>query len=187
MTKWSEPSSQKRRILAERYRSLWETLDETSRAQIKPSPPEGRESPKSENTKPRETTSPPLNLSHIDLLTGTEFEKFIGEAFRRKGYTVEYHGGPTEAGGDLVCWEGSTERVHAILVQVKRERNLTGTKAIGQIIRKENWFRHGYPNASYEKWVITSSRFSRQAKVEAEVGGIILIDRDALREWLAEG
>lgn len=92
--------------------------------------------------------------------------------------------GPTEAGGVLVCWESSTERVHAILVQVKRERCLTGTKAISQILRKENWFRHEYPEASYKKWVVTSSHFSRQAKTEAEIGGIILIDRETLQEWL---
>jgi len=76
--------------------------------------------------------------------------------------------------------------VHAILVQVKRERSLTGTQAIGQIIRKENWFRHRYPNATYEKWVITSSHFSRQARKEGEDGRIILMDRDVLKDWLAE-
>ena len=64
------------------------------------------------------------------------------------------------------------------------ERCLTGTKAISQILRKENWFRHEYPEASYEKWVVTSSHFSRQAKTEAEIGGIILINRETLQEWL---
>jgi hypothetical protein len=51
-------------------------------------------------------------------------------------------------------------------------------------MRKENWFRRGYPEMSYEKWIITSSRFSRQAIREAEAGGIILVDRDALHGWL---
>jgi HJR/Mrr/RecB family endonuclease len=124
------------------------------------------------------------DLTHVDLLTGPEFEKFVGKVFEQKGYSVEYHGGPTEAGGDLVCWEGATDRVHAILVQVKRERSLTGTQAIGQILRKENWFRHNYPTATYEKWVVTSSRFSAQAKKEAISSRIVLVDRVDLQLWI---
>lgn len=186
LTRWPEASLRKRAILVKRYQDLWGALDESIRAQMNPSPVEDRKPPEPPDVEPPSTTRPPLDLSHVDLLTGTEFEKFIGKEFEQKGYMVEYHGGPAEAGGDLVCWEGSTERVHAILVQVKRERSLTGTKAISQIIRKENWFRHRYPDASYEKWVITSSGFSRQARTEAEVGRITLIDREVLQKWLAE-
>ncbi len=185
--RWPEVSPQKRRLLEERYQSLWSALGETPTAQMNPTQVEDRKKSKPEKVATRDSERLPVDLSHVDLLTGPEFEKFIGKAFERKGYTVEYHGGPTEAGGDLVCWEGSTDRVHGILVQVKRERSLTGTKAIGQIIRKENWFRHTYPTASYEKWVITSSQFSRRARVEAETSGIILIDREALQKWLVEG
>ena len=72
-----------------------------------------------------------------------------------------------------------------IIVQVKRERCLTGTRAISQILRKENWFRHRYPGQTYEKWVVTSSHFSRQAVEEARVGGITLLDREKLQEWSA--
>jgi HJR/Mrr/RecB family endonuclease len=182
---WPEASPQKRHILSKRFQDLWHTLDEAGRAQMYPSQTQERKPSSTKNVENRDSKRFSSDLSHIDLLSGLEFEKFVGQAFARKGYTVEYHGGPTEAGGDLVCWEGSTERVHAILVQVKRERCLTGTQAIGQILRKENWFRHKYPEASYEKWVVTSSHFSRQAKTEAESGGIILKDRETLQEWLA--
>ena len=181
--RWPEASPDKRRLLAERYRDLWGALDESSRAQLDPS--QAEEVPSSEDAATGETNPSPLDLSSVDILTGPEFERVIGEAFKQKGYTVEYHGGPTEAGGDLVCWEGRPDRVHAVLVQVKRERCLTGTKAIGQILRKENWFRAKYPDASYEKWVITSSDFTRQARVEAEGGRITLINQEALRKWLS--
>jgi HJR/Mrr/RecB family endonuclease len=182
---WPEASPQKRHILSKRFQDLWNACDEAARAQMYPSQTQDRKPSSTKNVESHDPKRFSPDLSHIDLLSGLEFEKFVGQAFSRKGYTVEYHGGPTEAGGDLVCWEGSTERVHAILVQVKRERCLTGTKAISQILRKENWFRHKYPEASYEKWVITSSHFSRQAKTEAAVGGIILIDRETFQEWLA--
>jgi HJR/Mrr/RecB family endonuclease len=182
---WPEASPQKCHILSKRFQDLWNACDEAARAQMYPSQTQDRKPSSTKNVESHDPKRFSPDLSHIDLLSGLEFEKFVGQAFSRKGYTVEYHGGPTEAGGDLVCWEGSTERVHAILVQVKRERCLTGTKAISQILRKENWFRHKYPEASYEKWVITSSHFSRQAKTEAAVGGIILIDRETFQEWLA--
>jgi HJR/Mrr/RecB family endonuclease len=182
---WPEASPQKRHILSKRFQDLWNACDEAARAQMYPSQTQDRKPSSTKNVESHDPKRFSPDLSHIDLLSGLEFEKFVGQAFSRKGYTVEYHGGPTEAGGDLVCWEGSTERVHAILVQVKHERCLTGTKAISQILRKENWFRHKYPEASYEKWVITSSHFSRQAKTEAAVGGIILIDRETFQEWLA--
>jgi Restriction endonuclease len=185
MIKQSEASPRKRMLLEERYQNLWGSLDKVAQIQMRPLAAENRKPPKDEKLKTSGTISPPPDLSHVDILTGVQFEKFIGNAFEQKGYTVEYHGGPTEAGGDLVCWEGSADQVHAILVQVKRERCLTGTKAIGQILRKENWFRHRYPKTSYEKWVITSSRFSRQAIMEAEGGGIVLVDHQALQDWLA--
>ena len=135
-------------------------------------------------------TKPPgaisvTDLGDLDLMSGRQFERFLGDAFERKGYEVQYDAGPTEAGGDLVCWKRSHEERHAILVQAKRERCLTGTKAIGQILRKENSFRHQYPGVSYDKWVISSSRFSPQALAEAVAGRIRLLDRDGLALWLA--
>jgi HJR/Mrr/RecB family endonuclease len=178
-------SPQKRPILEERFRELWGALDKDVRRQIHPLQTKDRDQLPSKNIKLRDSQHISLDLSGIDLLTGPEFEKFIGQAFAKKGYSVEYHGGPAEAGGDLVCWEGSAGRAHALLVQVKRERSMTGTKAIGQILRKETWFRHNYPDASYEKWVISSSDFSRQAKAEANMNGIILMNRAALEQWLA--
>lgn len=178
-------SSQKRALIIQRCRDLWGMLDEQGRKQLRPeeSPDQSEGSTREEEPIGRRVS--PFDLSDVDLMSGQEFEQFIGEAFRRKGYEVEYHGGPTEAGGDLVCWERSPDRVHAILVQVKRERCLTGTKAVGQIIRKENWLRVQYPGNSYEKWIISSSRFSRQAVKEAEAGSIVLVDRGALQRWLA--
>lgn len=187
MARWTEFSPQKRSLISERYRNLWGSLDEVTKTQMKPVSAESSSSPTERKTKGSNITAPSLDLDHVDLLTGPEFEKFLGKAFEQKGYTVEYHGGPTEAGGDLVCWESSTERIHAILVQVKRERSLTGTQAIGQILRKENWFRQNYPNGTYEKWVITSSRFSSQARKEAENSKIVLLDREGLERWLDEG
>ena len=182
--RWASASPQKRALIAQRYRDLWGILDEHRRGQLYPGESDNPLPPKEKKPGTSSRTISPLGLPSVDLMSGREFERFIGEAFNQKGYEVEYHGGPTEAGGDLVCWERSAERIHAILVQVKRERCLTGTKAVGQIVRKENWFRREYPDTSYEKWIITSSRFSRQAVTEAEAGGIILIDRDALQGWL---
>lgn len=162
-------------------------LDGKGRDQLRPQEsPDQPERPKKEEDRGSQRVSR-FDLSNVDLMSGAEFEQFIGEAFKEKGYEVEYHGGPAEAGGDLVCWERSPDRVHAILVQVKRERCLTGTKAVGQIIRKENWFRLQYPGNSYEKWIISSSHFSRQATKEAEAGAVVLVDRDALQRWLARG
>lgn len=129
---------------------------------------------------------PRLDLAHVDLLSGREFERFLGTAFEQRGYQVQYDAGPTEAGGDLVCWERSETRRHAILVQAKRERCVTGTKAIGQILRKESVFRHEYPAATYEKWVVSTSRFSAQARTEAEPANIRLVDREGLALWLTD-
>jgi hypothetical protein len=183
-TEGSAASPQKRALITQRYQDLWGRLDEHGRGQLHPSEPTEPPPPGEKKEAPADGRPPRTDLPHIDLMSGPEFERFIGKAFEEKGYEVQYHGGPTEAGGDLVCWERSVERVHAILVQVKRERCLTGTKAVGQIMRKENLFRRHYPETSYEKWIITSSCFSRQAIREAESGGIILIDRDALQNWL---
>lgn len=183
--RWATASPQKRALITRRYQDLWGMIDEPGRVQLRPSEPTDPSPPEEKEGGTDDRRVSRTDLSYVDLMSGSEFEQFLGEAFKEKGYEVEYHGGPTEAGGDLVCWERSAERVHAILVQVKRERCLTGTKSVGQIIRKENWFRLQYPGNSYEKWIITSSRFSRQAVREADAGSIVLIDRDALEDWLA--
>jgi hypothetical protein len=183
--RWSTISPLKRALLTHRTREIWGTLDEPSRQQIRPSGPTEELPPKEKRVGTGSPPTPRIDLSNVDLLSGKEFEQFISNAFKEKGYEVECHAGPTEAGGDLVCWERSAARIHAILVQVKRERCLTGTKAVGQIIRKENWFRAHYPGNTCEKWIITSSRFSPQATREALAGGIVLVDGDALARWLA--
>jgi len=97
LTLWPEASPRKHDILVKRHQDLWGALDESVRAQMNPSQAKDRKPPRPKNAETNDMKFPSLGLSHVDLLTGSEFEKFIGEAFERKGYTVEYHGGPTES------------------------------------------------------------------------------------------
>src|ERR1700752_844565 len=76
LTRWPEASPQKRHILSKRFQHLWEASDEVARAQRYPSQTQER---KPSSTKDAESRGPKRfspDLSHIDLLSGLEFEKF---------------------------------------------------------------------------------------------------------------
>jgi restriction system protein len=111
-------------------------------------------------------------------LSWHEFERLVGEAYRRKGYLVEETGNPVGDGGvDLVLSKGS----EVVLVQCKQWKAWkVGVKPVRELLgvvasRKA---RAGI--------LVTSGRFTEEARDFSRSNPIQLLDGPALASLIAE-
>jgi len=111
----------------------------------------------------------------IDVMTGTEFEQFLANAFKLKGYKVTVTKPSHEGGCDLLL-EGF-ERL--IVVQAKRRKKKVGTSAIQEAYTAKRLYR------AQEALVITNSYFTTPAKKMAKKVGVELWDRKILLKELS--
>ncbi len=114
----------------------------------------------------------------LELLTWREFEHLVGEFFRRKGFSVEQHGGPEPDGGvDLVASIGEDR----YLVQCKHWR----VQRVGVKVVREICGVAAAQNAA-GVFVVTSGTFTDEARrfVEENRIDIELIAGDQLRRMI---
>ena len=105
-----------------------------------------------------------------------EFELLVGEAFRQRGYTVvETGGGGADGGVDLELRRGA----EVTLVQCKHWK----TYRVGLPVVREMLGAMTAKRAS-SGWVITSGRFTAEARVFAAEHRVELVDGEALPELL---
>ncbi len=113
----------------------------------------------------------------IARLTWPDFEKVVGEAFRKEGYTVRgnLRGGP-DGGVDLVLQKGSKRS----LVQCKHWRSSSvGVTPVRELYGVMT------ARAADGGFVVTSGSFTREAQAFAEQCAIELVDGGRLRDWMA--
>jgi restriction system protein len=113
----------------------------------------------------------------IRSMSWRDFERLVGEVFRRLGFTVSGFGGQGPDGGvDL----GLTKNGQRYLVQCKHWRK----RQVGVTVVRE---LNGVVSAqgAHGGFVVTCGEFSREAREFAESCGIKLIDGAALEELLA--
>lgn len=109
-------------------------------------------------------------LPQIDKMSGEEFEMFLEQLFKRKGYKVERVGHVSDYGADLIIEKDSVKTV----VQAKCWKNPVTVKAIQEI----NTSMAHY-NAT-KAMVVTNSRFTSNALTLAKENVVELIDRQKL-------
>jgi restriction system protein len=107
-----------------------------------------------------------------------DFERLVGEVFRRQGFTVSGFGGQGPDGGvDL----GLTKNGQRFLVQCKHWRK----RQVGvTVVRELNGVvsAHG----AHGGFVVTGGEFTREAREFAESCGIKLIDGRKLEELIGD-
>lgn len=106
----------------------------------------------------------------IDLMTGKEFEIYLGELFKRMGYQIKFMSKGADQGGDLVI----TKNGRDTLVQAKRYSVNVSNKAIQEAVAAVNYYK------CYDAMIITNSEFTEAAKILAETNGIDLINGSEL-------
>jgi len=114
----------------------------------------------------------------ITSMSWRDFERLVGEVFRRQGFTVSGFGGQGPDGGvDL----GLTKHGRRFLVQCKHWRK----RQVGvTVVRELNGVvaAHG----AHGGFVVTGGEFSREAQEFADSCGIKLIDGPALEELIGD-
>lgn len=117
------------------------------------------------------------SLSAIRAMTWQDFERLVGEAYRRQGYAVKENGlGGADGGVDLILTRGR----ETFLVQCKRWRS----QSIGVPIVREMWGLVHHHRASGAK-VVTVGRFTAAAREFARKKEMDLVDGEALVELIA--
>jgi restriction system protein len=114
----------------------------------------------------------------ITSMSWRDFEKLVGEVFRRQGFTVSGFGGQGPDGGvDL----GLTKNGQRFLVQCKHWRK----RQVGVTVVRE---LNGVVSAqgAHGGFVVTGGEFSREAREFANACDIKLIDGPALGELIGD-
>lgn len=112
------------------------------------------------------------DLESLRALSWQQFERLVGEAYRRQGYAVEESmTGGSDGGIDLILRKGG----QTILVQCKRWK----TQSVGAPIIREQFGLLTHHNAD-KTIVVTSGRFTRAAMAFAQGKPIELVDGPAL-------
>lgn len=106
----------------------------------------------------------------LGLLSGTQFEEYLGAVFHLHGYMVEHTGHTGDQGVDLIVSSGSSR----VAVQAKCYSNSVGNDAVQQAYAGRTFY--GCTSCA----VITNSRFTASAVELASRLGCTLIDGDGL-------
>ena len=109
-------------------------------------------------------------IADVDKMTGEEFERFLGELFKRRGFKVSYTATSGDYGADLILKDGKD----IIAVQAKRYSGSVGVKAVQEIIGAVKMYD------ATEAWVVTNSYYTKQAVKLATINDVYLIDRKEL-------
>lgn len=120
----------------------------------------------------------PNGAQAVDGMSWQDFERLIGEAFRRRGYTVaETGGGGADGGVDLVLTKGGEKS----LVQCKHWR----AQQVGVAVVRELYGVMAARGAT-GGFVVTSGSYSNDARAFAQGRNVELIDGPALTRMLRD-
>lgn len=115
------------------------------------------------------------NIHEIDKMSGTMFEHYLEQFFKRQGWQVKRTGGKGDYGADLIL----TSATKKVVIQAKRWKKSVGYEAIQQAHTSKDIY------GCAEAWVITNSGFTEQARDGAKRLGVKLWDREVLVEQMA--
>jgi restriction system protein len=115
-----------------------------------------------------------LTLSHVDQMTGVEFEQYLGDLLKSQGYSVKFTPLSGDFGTDIIA-----EKEHIkYSIQAKRYKERVGPPAIQQAVAALKVYKCD------KAIVITNSFFTKEAKELAKYNDCTLIDREELTDWI---
>jgi len=119
---------------------------------------------------------PSVRLRKLDIMTGTEFEKFLHWFFAQQEYLVTKTKPGHQQGTDFIL----ITRNIRIAVEAKRWNSKVGNRAVQQINSGRS---HYHCN---QAWVITNNFFTPQAKELAQSCDVRLINRNELNDMISQ-
>lgn len=116
------------------------------------------------------------NITEIDKMSGSTFERYLEQFFKRQGWQVKRTGGQGDYGADLILTSANKK----VVVQAKRWQKNVGYEAIQQAYTSKDVYKCD------EAWVVTNSSFTEQALDGAKRLNVKLWDREILIEQMAK-
>ena len=113
-------------------------------------------------------------IEEIDLMTGYEFEEFVGELFSDMGYLTTITKSSGDQGIDIIAEKNNV----SFGIQAKKYTGSVGNKAVQETVAGLN--HYGLKRGI----VLTTSHFTKSAIQLAESNDILLWDRDKLIELI---
>ena len=111
-----------------------------------------------------------ISEADFDSMTGHEFEDYLENHFSKKGYTVKRPPKSRDHGVDLILEKFG----HRIAVQAKNYSDPVGNRTVRDIYAGKDFYKCD------EAWIITTSDFSRDARIAAKRHKVKLIRMDEL-------
>lgn len=115
-----------------------------------------------------------FTLSHVDDMTGVEFEQYLGDILKSQGYSVKYTPTTGDFGTDIIAQKAKKR----YSIQAKRYREKVGPPAIQQAVTALKVYQCD------QAIVVTNSYYTKEAKELAKYNDCQLIDRDLLADWI---
>ena len=116
------------------------------------------------------------SLEDLDLMSGAEFENFVSYMFNQLGYKAINTKLSGDQGIDVIATKGNTK----IAIQCKCFHGSVGNHAIMEAFAGAKYY-----NAD-KCMVVTNSTFTKSARELANKNGVVLWDRQVLKEKLEE-
>jgi restriction system protein len=117
-----------------------------------------------------------LELIDADNMTGREFEKFMAEVFKKRGYHVKETVTTGDYGVDLLIKKDGITTA----VQLKRYHGKVGLKAVQEAVAGMQYYK------CHQAMVLTNSIFTGAAHNLARANHCQLVSRNQLAEWILE-
>ena len=114
------------------------------------------------------------SIDDIDLMDGTEFEELVAKLFRKMGYDAEV----TKASGDQGVDVIATKNGFKYGIQAKCYSGQVGNSAIQEVVAGKTYY------SLNKAIVVTNNFFTKSAIKLAEANGVVLWDRNILKEKL---
>ncbi|MEX0896229.1 MAG: restriction endonuclease [Patescibacteria group bacterium] len=118
-----------------------------------------------------------LKLSNIDQMHGIEFEHYLKDLLKSRGYQKVW---VTQAQGDFGADLIAEQDGQKIAIQAKRSKGWIGVEAIYQVLGGREHYK------TQDTMVITNATFSYPARALAKKSGTALIDRAQLAQWILD-
>ncbi|MBA4420015.1 MAG: hypothetical protein C0391_02595 [Anaerolinea sp.] len=124
----------------------------------------------------KDTDKKILTIDEIDLMTGLEFEVFIGELFNKMGYKVEITKATGDQGIDVIALKNASK----LGIQTKCFSSTVGNSAIQEAVTGIAFYNLN------KAIVVTNQYFTDSAKALAKANNVVLWDRNLLKEKIIE-
>ena len=115
-------------------------------------------------------------IDDIDLMSGSEFEEFVGTLFKKMGYSSQVTKQSGDQGLDVIASKYGTK----IGIQAKCYSNTVGNSAIQEAVAGKSFYR-------CDKVIVITNNYFTPAAIElAQSNDVILWNRDMLKEKIKE-